>query len=463
MSRYLSSHARWLVLLIAAALASVSVARAEEPSSSPAPTSQDEASERPTSIGHWVYGRLDLANAALAEGNYERALKSLDEIRAVVDKDRESRRREKLNTYERASMWQTYGYVYAGQERYREAIEAFEKAIGEQGLPAAAELGLRNNMAQLYLGEGDYPKAIENFELCFAATRDPTPEAHYMLAMAYALSGDKDKAVPHAEAAVAKSDSPQEGRLQLLSSLYFDQGRYEQVEELLRRLLTHFPSKKYWMQLAAIYGELGRYDLALAVQESMFEQHLLTEHREYVTLAQLYLNGGVPYEAARVLEAGLDAGIVEDTTEGWDLLASSYLQAHEYALALPALERAADKSSDGESYVRLGEAYLGEERWEEARRAFGSALAKGGLEDVGKVHVLIGIADASAERFEDAKQAFTVAAKYPTTAEMAKQWIVHVEQQRQLVEDEAEHAKARESANGSGVGAPRFANVGAPR
>jgi tetratricopeptide (TPR) repeat protein len=438
-----------------------SPARAEgEPASPPAP--QDEAAERPTSIGHWVYGRLDSANAALAAGNYEAALKSLDEIHAVVEKDRQSNRREKLNAFERASMWQTYGYVYSGQERYPEAIQAFETAIGEEGLPPAAELGLRSNMAQLYLGEGDYQKAIDNFELWFAQASDPTPEAHYMLAMAYALSGDKDKAVPHAEAAVAKSEGPQEGHLQLLSSLYFDHGRYQDVEELLRRLLTHFPSKKYWMQLAAIYAELGRYDLALAVQESMFEQHLLTDHREYITLAQLYLSGGVPYEAARVLEAGLDAGVVEDAEEGWELLASSYLQAHEYALALPPLERAAAKSSDGESYVRLGEAYLGEERWEDARRAFASALAKGGLDDAGEVHVLIGIADASAGRFEDAKQAFTAAQKYPATAEMGKQWIAHVEQQRQLAEDEAEHAKARASAGRTESNAARYSNVSAP-
>jgi tetratricopeptide (TPR) repeat protein len=411
-----------------------------------APAADVEVDEtRPTSIGHWAYGRLDRANAALAEGDYERALAALDEMNAVVEMDRRSKRREKLNAYERGMMWQTYGYVRAGQERYPEAIEAFEHAIAEQGLPLAVELGVRSNMAQLYLGEGDYPNAIKNFELWFGLVATPTPEAQYMLAMAYALSGDKQSAVPYAEAAVASSEAPQEGRLQLLASLYFDQGRFEDVERTLRLLLTYFPSKKYWMQLSAIYAELGRYDLALAVQEAMFEQHLLTEHREYVTLAQLYLNAGVPYEAAIVLEAGLDAGAVEDAEEGWDLLAMSYLQAREYERALPPLERAASLAVNGRSYLRLGEVYLGEQRWADARNAFAAALAKGGLDDPGEAHVLLGIANASDQRFDDATRAFAAAESYPSTASMAKQWIAHVEQQRQLAADEAEHVNSRES------------------
>jgi tetratricopeptide (TPR) repeat protein len=444
-----------LAVVTCSLVATTPLVRAEEGPSD----STDDGSDRPAYIGHWAYGRLDGANAALLGGHYEAALKFLDEIRAVVEKDRASRRREKVNAHERALMWQTYGYVYAAQERYADGLEAFENAIAEQGLPLPAELGVRSNLAQLYLGEGEYDKAIENFEIWFARTSDPTPEAHYMLAMAYALSGDKDSAVPHAEAAVEKSDAPQEGRLQLLSSLYFEKGRYTDVEVLLRQLLTHFPSKKYWMQLAAIYAEMGQYDLALAVQEAMFEQHLLSEHREYITLAQLHLNGGLPYEAARVLEAGLDAGIVEDTEEGWSLLATALLQAQEYALALAPLERAAAKSARGDGYVRLGEVYLGEEHWSEARKAFAAALAKGGLDDVGTVHVLMGIANASDQRFDEAKQAFVSAQKYPATAEMASQWIAHVDQQRELLKDEAEYARSRSEAHRENGENARYASV----
>jgi tetratricopeptide (TPR) repeat protein len=463
MSWRLTSRGVLGALALVSVVFATTLVTAAEPQTPPAQEEEDDTSERTTSIGHWTYGRLDKANAALAEGNYGAALEALDEMHAVVEEDRKSKRREKLNAYERAMMWQTYGYVYAGQERYADAIQAFEQAIAEEGLPLSAELGLRSNMAQLYLGEGDYAKAIENFERWFARTPHPTPESHYMLAMAYALSGDKDSAVPHAEAAVAKSEGPQEGRLQLLSSLYFDQGRYQDVEVLLRQLLTHFPSKKYWMQLAAIYGELGRLDLALAVHESLFEQHLLDEHREYITLAQLYLNGGLPYEAGRVLEAGMDAGFVENSAESWDLIATSYLQAQEYAAALPALEHAAEKSGDGETYVRLGEVYLGEERWADARRAFAAALAKGGLDDVGTVYVLSGIANASEQRFDDAEHAFVAAQKFPQSAEMAAQWITHVKQQKQLVEDEAEHAKVRASGGGADPQPARYMHVDAPR
>ena len=42
---------------------------------------------------------------------------------------REALADEKTNEYERASVWMTYAYLYAEQENYNGAIEAFQNAI----------------------------------------------------------------------------------------------------------------------------------------------------------------------------------------------------------------------------------------------------------------------------------------------------------------------------------------------
>lgn len=385
-------------------------------------------------IGHWAYSRLNRSHEALSNELYDEALAELVDLE----------RNKHLNAHERASMWQTYGYLYSAQGEQEKAVEAFEKCLAENALPPRSQLGTRKNIAQIYLMLGEHEKAIANFEAWFKGTAEPGPDAYYMLALSYAHSGDQEAALPYAEKAVELSERPHEGRLQLLTAIYFRQERLEDLIPLLQQLVTHFPKKAYWMQLSGVYSQLERYEEALAVQESAYEQGLISEHREYLTLARLFLHNDVPYEAAEVLEKGIQQSVVESTEESWDLLASSYLQAREYEKALRPLARAAELAADGGAYARLGEVYLGRERLAQARTAFQDALRKGRLDDAGRVHLLLGIASAAESRYDEAAQAFELAGKFDEYADSAAQWLDHIKRERALAGEATASSKPKE-------------------
>jgi tetratricopeptide (TPR) repeat protein len=371
-------------------------------------------------VGHWAYTRLSRAHDALSAEKYDDALAELADMKKGA---------ENLNGHERALMWQTFGYVQAAQGKQEEAATSFENCLEENALPEQSQLSTLSNLAQIELMLGRYDKAIVNFEELFRETPAPSPQQYYLLALAYAQTGDEDKAIPYAEHAVAKAVTPNEGQLQLLSALYFRKERYEDLIPILRQLVERFPKKAYWIQLSAIYAELGRPQEALGAQEAVYEQGMINQNREYVTLARLYLQNDVPFEATKVLEDGFGKGEVESNAQTWQLLASSYMQAREYDKAVGPLKRAAELGDTGDGYVRLGELHLNRYRFSDARRAFQSAMKKGGLEDRALVELLYGIACAGEGRYEEAKQAFAVAERSEEHAKLAKQWIEHVDRE----------------------------------
>lgn len=421
-----------LALTLAAVLAAPSAVVADsgaEPlptaSARPGPDKAKPRTVRKTQlepVRGWAFSRLRRSHDALAAEDFATSERELGEMRD----------NENLNSHERAMMWQTYGYLYATRGEQQKAAEAFAACLAEGGLPLKTQRSVESNLAQIYLMLGQYGKAIEGFESWFAAADEAPPaSAHYMLALAYAQSDDMVGAMPHAEIAVERSPEPHEGRLQLLSAIYFRLQRYPELLGVLETLTENFSKKSYWMQLSAIYVELGETDKAVGAQELVFEQGWMNAHREYVTLARLLLQAGVPFEAAQVLERGFAQGHIDENEESWDLLASAYLQAREYATALAPLERAAEAATSGAVYVRLGEVYLGEEDWAAARRALDAGIRKGRLDDPGRAFLLLGIANANERRFDEAHYAFAEARKFDQVAETARQWLAHVERERQ--------------------------------
>ena len=52
------------------------------------------------------------------------------------------------------------------------------------------------------------------------------------------------------------------------------------------------------------------------------------------------------------------SGAIEDKSKNWDIAGSAWRQAREVDKAIPAMEKAAAESDDGELYARLGNIYL---------------------------------------------------------------------------------------------------------
>jgi tetratricopeptide (TPR) repeat protein len=375
-------------------------------------------------VSKWAFERIERAHELLEQEKY-------GEVIAVLDDMKGNRR---LNDHERSLMWQAYGYAYSSQDDYTKAAEAFEQSLKANGLPPQSALNTRYNLAQLYVMLERYKEAIALFEEWFALAENPSPGAYYMLALAYLQNGEKDKALPPAEQAVAKAERPKEAWLGLLLSIRFERKEYDQAAGVLERLVELYPKKLYWKQLAAVYSETGDSEKALATLEVAYIQGLLTEEGELINLAELYLYNQLPYKAAKVLEHGFEQGLLGEKARSWELLADSWLHARERERALEPLRHAAELADTGDVYVRLAQLHLEREEWAQAIAALAKGLAKGNLKNPGLAQLFYGIANASMRRWEDAERALRAAQRDEKYEKVATQWLTNLERERSLAE-----------------------------
>jgi tetratricopeptide (TPR) repeat protein len=239
-------------------------------------------------VGEWAYKKLSESHELLAEEKFDEALKLMNEMS----------QRKRLNPHEQALMWQTYAYIQSSQQKYKQATESFEKCLALDALPEAAALNTQYNLGQLYMSIERYDAAVKTLENWLGKVENPAGSAYYLLAMAHVQNEDLARALPYARSAVASAKEPVESWLQLLLSLEFELKHYRKVADVLEVLVTHFPSKTYYLQLSAIYNELDREKRSLAVLELAYVQDLLDRESELLNLAQLYLFHDVPYRAA---------------------------------------------------------------------------------------------------------------------------------------------------------------------
>ncbi len=344
----------------------------------------------------------------------------------------------RLNAYERAVVFQMFGYIYAGREDYASAVDYFEKCLAEEALVEQMAINMRFNIAQLYMALQRWDDALAALLKWFDEVEEPNSNAYYVLAIAYyqkfVETGDasfKEKALVPARTAVQMATKPKQSWLQLLLALYLDDKRYEESLPVLEQLVSLYPKKTYWLQLSAIYGELGKDKESLAAQQLAYAQGMLTKDKELRRFAQLFLYYDLPWRAAKVVEKGLKDEVIEEDSESLELLANALLAAREYEAALEPLDRAASLAENGDLYVRLGQVYIQREEWDKASTALESALQKGNLDDPCQSQVLLGITQYSQGNKGSARNWFQRARHDEKCEEQSARWLEHLERESQ--------------------------------
>ncbi len=369
--------------------------------------------KRAQAVGEWAFKRLNVAFEALAKNDYPTAIAALEEMKGS----------SRINDHEKALMWQTYGYVYSSQEKYQAAIGAFEKCLAAGGLPEAAQANAQYNLAQLYMMQERFGDAVRILADWFARTESPTPEAHYVYALALFQNGDRKGALVQGELALQKATKPQEAWLQLVLSLYFEKKNYDKAIGVIEKLVNYYPKPSYWAQLSAVYAQRDDFKRALAALALARRQKMLSGGRELSHMAQLYLYNDIPFTAGQVLEAGLASGEIEGTSQNWRLLSEAWLNARERQKARKPLEAAAGRAADGELFLRLAQIQLDEEEWGPAAKSLAGALKKGGLRDPGNASLMLGIANVNGNKWDAAREAFEAAKGHEKTRQSAEEWL----------------------------------------
>jgi tetratricopeptide (TPR) repeat protein len=187
-----------------------------------------------------------------------------------------------------------------------------------------------------------------------------------------------------------------------------------------------------------MYGEQKKDSEQLAAMETAHVQGMLDKGTEQVTMAYLYLNGDVPYKAAKVMDKGLKDGTIDGKSKNWEIAGSAWRQAQEVDKAIPAMEEAAAKSDTGELYTRLGNIYLDGDQFKKAVNAINKGLSRGGVKRPDTARLVLGMAYFNLKEYDKARDAFKAASRDERSSKYAAQWIKYMdselERQRSLAE-----------------------------
>ncbi len=384
------------------------------------PEQQERKTRKTPAMREKIYKKLSEAQVAAEADNYADALNTLNSLS----------RDDSLNSYEKAQMYNFYAFIYYSQDRYKDAIRAYENVLAQPDLPEAMENGTLYSLAQLYFQDEDYRKSISLMERWFRVANNPGPEPYVIVAQAYYQLKDYRKALPNIETAmrIAQQQGKQvkENWLLLQRLFYYELEDFAKSEQVLKELIRLFPKKIYYTQLSATYHELNDDAKQLAALELAHYQGMLTQGREVLNLAQLYVANGVPYRGAKLLQEAVDANQVDSTLTNLRLLSQAWQMAGEDEKAIPPLRRAAQISDDGELYVRLGQSYLNLDRHAEAAEALRSAINKGGVRRPGDAQIMLGMSLYELDRLDQARSAFRAATNYEANERTARQWIDHI-------------------------------------
>jgi len=361
-----------------------------------------------------AYQYLSDAESLLAEKKYDEALEELERMK----------RRKYLNDYERALMWQLSAGVWASKGKYKESAKCLEEALKLDALPEAASRDVMFNLGELLLASGEYKKSSAILNKWIKQVDKPQPKSYYIVATASAQAGRYAAALPYAKKAVEGMKEERKGWLQLLLSLYFELKQNDQLADLLKRMIKSFPEEKsYWLQLSAVYAEMDKNDEALAVLEMAYAQNMLTEEKELINLAKLYVMGGVPSKAVQLIEKKIEAGKIGKTPENMEVYISALLETREDAKALTVLEESAGQSEKGELYLQLARIQVDRQQWKQARVSIKRALDKAQLNSPGSAYLLLGMVNYNTKRNKDALIAFNKAKEFEPTTKSAQRWI----------------------------------------
>lgn len=363
-----------------------------------------------------VYKKLSEAQVKAEANDYAGAMKVIGEVRADTS----------LNSYEKAMTWNFTAYIYSAQEKYPEALKAYEQLLAQPDLPEALEQSSIYTMANLYLATEQYQKTIDMMKRWFKIAKAPTSSAYITLGSAYFQLEQYKQAIEAVEKGLvlvrAQNGQPPEQALLLLRASYFETENMPKVMEVLELLVNLYPKGQYFSQLAILYGERGDEKRQLLTLEAAYDGGYLSTQAQYVTLASLLVASEVPYKAAKILAEGIDKKIVKDTVSHLRLLAQAWLLSQEPRKAITVLTRAAKEAEDGELYVSLGRSYADLDEWKDCTVAVRAGLKKGKLERIDSAQVILGICLYNMDDLDGAITAFENARKDERSAKVAFQW-----------------------------------------
>jgi tetratricopeptide (TPR) repeat protein len=298
-----------------------------------------------------IYDKLLKIQELSTKEDYSEALKIIDE---ALNKDG-------IKDAPLAYLLQSRGFIEIAQNRYKEAINSFEKMNSLNIMSENITLNTIYNIAQLYLSLENYKEAIKNLNLWLSMTKNPKSEFYIMIAQSYSLLGDYRNSIINLSKAIELSKKLKESTpiswYELLFSNYYEIEDYKNSIKTLHTLIELRPKyRDYWLYLSQIYTLNKELDKGLSIYEQAYNLKLLRES-EILQFIGFLLQKKIYYKGSKLLDRHLKDGTIITNEDNLKLLFGAYFSAKEYKKSIVVLNRVISLTQKSKYHLQKARIY----------------------------------------------------------------------------------------------------------
>lgn len=318
------------------------------------------------------------------------------------------------------------------------AIAAFESAMGSGRLSGAEQAQIAESIAFAYSQQKNWGKTTEWANRARAAGGN-SASLNQLIAFVQSQSGDYSQIFRDSQSQVNAAEQagrrPGEDDLLRLADAAKRLNNNAVYSSALEKLVLHYPKKDYWSaHLAGLQRKPGFADrLGLDVMRLKLANGLITKTDDFMEMAQLALQAGLPVEARSIVDKGYAAGALgvgEHAPRHQRLKDLVVKQQAESAAGIAKDAAEAGTLKDGNELVKAGTVYASMGQADKAVELIERGIAKGGLKrpDDAKLRLALALANASKTRTKGLQMLRNVTGN-DGTADVAKLYAVVVQQQ----------------------------------
>lgn len=366
---------------------------------------------------------LQAAQELIKAGKYKEALKKVRDADAVgVRNSNETLMVERMRIA-----------AASGAGEIDTAAKAFEVINASGKVSGPDKIRMIESIAGSYYRATDYSKAMQWYQRYFkeggtsAVNRSLMIQSHYLSGD---LAGASRELMVEIEAAERSGAAPAEDRINLLLNAAVMRKDVAAENFALERLVTYYPKKAYWVNLLdRLQRKPGFSDrLLLDTYRLSLATGAMSKSDDYMEMAQLTLQAGLPAEGKAVLDKGFAAAVL-----GTGPQAERHQRLRDLVtkrLAESALKNADDEklafaARDGNGLVALGMNAVFNGQASKGVQLMQEGIRKGGLNRADDAKLHLGIAQLTAGDHAKAQATFKSVKGTDGTGDLARLWTLH--------------------------------------
>ncbi|HEY2779586.1 MAG TPA: tetratricopeptide repeat protein [Steroidobacteraceae bacterium] len=361
-----------------------------------------EKSDKKQEISRVIAKEFNAIQKAMQANQWSEALKNLEAAET----------KSPLTTYDKKTIAEFKAICYVRLNNLKAAQQSYEAALATGGYTAEELPKTYRILFQLAATNKQDAKAIEYGKQASEGGTLTDNDLMIMAQLYYQIKDCKNSGVwgDKAIAAFKKAgEPPKEVLYQLKLQCASDANDTGAMKAGLYDLIRLTNKTSYWNNLIRLERQDERDDHnTLMIYRVMYDTNSMNADTDYIEMAQLLGDAGLPGEAQAVLEKAISSGVLKDEhKERTNRLVNALkTRADADKKGLPALDAEAQKNAAGQLDVKLGEVYFGSGDYQNAATAISRGIGKGSIKQMDEAYVYLGRAQVALKNNAEAKKAF---------------------------------------------------------